>query len=77
MRSGRVGMILSRCKWGKLGKGKSPKAKARYMRQRTGLVVGMFDDMARQDQRDDLKYLVKNTEQVLSQESIRRSCVAR
>jgi len=47
------------------------------MRQRTGLVVGMFDDMARQDQRDDLKYLVKNTEQVLSQESIRRSCVAR
>jgi len=27
--------------------------------------LGMFDDMARLDQRDYLKYLVKNTEQVL------------
>jgi hypothetical protein len=30
--------------------------------------LGMFDDMARLDQRDYLKYLVKNTEQVLSEE---------
>src|SRR6267142_2623354 len=30
--------------------------------------LSMFDDMARLDQRDYLKYLVKNTEQVLSEE---------